>query len=371
MCVCFKCSLANSLKVTANSGSYGIFAEFNQEPNDSRQHRKDYKPPKVKVYGVRDEPVTVDCDKVDEPGRYSFPPIATLITGAARLMLGMLEKCVTDAGGTWAFCDTDSMAIVANETGGTIKTDTAPIPILPLSKVSEIQARFDSLNPYDTSIAPGIHILKREHTDDPRQLYAYAISAKRYALFRYRADGTVEVVPGDGRKEHGLGAYLSPYNPNTEEVEKGSRRHVTEIWEYLISRNLGLPVSEPAFFDLPVMCKVTISTWNSYRLFASFNEGKPYSQQIKPYNFAMSPVVYSRPSVTAIVHGKHGANRNGKPVRLIAPYDRNPANWLNLEYLDANDPTREPCQITTDWQPGYVAASSDAPIRVINKKVRF
>lgn len=101
MCVCFKCGLTNSLKVTGNSGSFGIFAEFNQEPNDSRQHRKDDKPPKVKVYGVRDEPVTVDCDKVDVPGPFSFPPIATLITGGARLMLGMLEKCVTDAGGSY------------------------------------------------------------------------------------------------------------------------------------------------------------------------------------------------------------------------------------------------------------------------------
>ncbi len=373
LCVCFKCSLTSSLKVTANSGSYGIFAEFNQEPNDSKQHRKDHKPPKVKVYGVDDEPVTVDTDKIDSPGRYSFPPIATLITSAARLMLGMLEKCVTDAGGTWAFCDTDSMAIVANETGDVIQTDTGPIPVLPLSVVSEIQARFDSLNPYDPGIAPGIHILKREHTDDPRQLYAYAVSAKRYALFWYKPDGSIEIVPAEGRKEHGLGAYLSPYNPNTNQVEKGSRRHVTEIWEYLISRNLGLPVSEPAFFDLPVMCKVTISTWNSFDLFKHFNgtcacdehPAKPYTLQVKPYNFAMSPVVYTQSLTTSLIYDKHAPNRNGKSLRLIAPYNRDPAKWLDMEYLDTNDPSHEPYRITTERHPLDIMYSPDAAIRVM------
>ena len=46
------------------------------------------------------------------------PRSPACITGAARLMLAMLERCVTDLGGTWAFCDTDSMAIVATEDGG-------------------------------------------------------------------------------------------------------------------------------------------------------------------------------------------------------------------------------------------------------------
>jgi len=31
-------------------------------------------------------------------------------------MLALLERSVTDAGGSWVFCDTDSMAIVATDT---------------------------------------------------------------------------------------------------------------------------------------------------------------------------------------------------------------------------------------------------------------
>jgi hypothetical protein len=35
---------------------------------------------------------------------------AALTTGAARLMLGILEACVVERGGTYACCDTDSLA---------------------------------------------------------------------------------------------------------------------------------------------------------------------------------------------------------------------------------------------------------------------
>jgi hypothetical protein len=52
------------------------------------------------------------------PGAYCFPPLAALIAGAARLMLALPERSATDLGGTYAMCDTDSMAIVATETGG-------------------------------------------------------------------------------------------------------------------------------------------------------------------------------------------------------------------------------------------------------------
>ena len=390
-CVCSKCSLSSSLKVTASSGSYGIFAEMNQEPNSTVQHRKDYKPPKVKVYGVKDDSLIVDSDKRDVPGPYAFPPMATLITGAARLMLGMLEKCVSDAGGTWVSCDTDSMTIPVTEQGGTVQTTGGPIPAISRGVMQRIQERFDSLNPYSIK---DIHILKREHEpteEDPRQLYIYAISAKRYALWRYRPDGKVEVVPGEGRKEHGLGAYLSPHDPNSEAVQKGSRQHVTEIWEYLISRALGKPVPEPSFFDLPVMCKVTVSTWSSYDLFKHFNgtckkpcekceqckKGadhlcachnhhlKPYRQQIKPYNFAMSPVVYSRPSLTSILHGRYRSNGEGKSLRLIAPYERDPSKWLELEYVDASTGLGDSYCITTEDLPGHIQALSDAPVRVM------
>ena len=41
-------------------------------------------------------------------------------------MLATLEALVTIAGGSWAFCDTDSMAIVATETGGLVPCPGGP-----------------------------------------------------------------------------------------------------------------------------------------------------------------------------------------------------------------------------------------------------
>ena len=43
----------------------------------------------------------------DVPGEYCFPPLASLITGGARLMLALLEHSVSDLGGTYAMEDTE------------------------------------------------------------------------------------------------------------------------------------------------------------------------------------------------------------------------------------------------------------------------
>src|SRR5258708_17582800 len=74
----------------------------------------------AKCYGIDPKPFSPWVTHPDEPGTYCFPPLASLITGAARLMLALLEYCVTELGGTYAMEDTDSMAIVASEHGGLI-----------------------------------------------------------------------------------------------------------------------------------------------------------------------------------------------------------------------------------------------------------
>jgi len=44
--------------------------------------------------------------------RYFHPLLGVLITGAARLVLAIAEKKAVDLGLDWAFCDTDSLAMV-------------------------------------------------------------------------------------------------------------------------------------------------------------------------------------------------------------------------------------------------------------------
>jgi hypothetical protein len=96
-----------------------------------------------------------------------------MTTGAARLILAMLERCVTDQGGAYVFCDTDSMAIVAKREGGTIDIGGDYVRILRWPEVEAIRERFAALNPYDRSV---IHssILQLEpknvEDDEQRQL---------------------------------------------------------------------------------------------------------------------------------------------------------------------------------------------------------
>ena len=91
-----------ALKIFANSTSYGIFVEINVADDASE---------KLTCYGPDGEGFPVTSDKVEEPGRFFHPLLATLITGAARLMLGIAERLCVEKDLDWAFCDTDSMAL--------------------------------------------------------------------------------------------------------------------------------------------------------------------------------------------------------------------------------------------------------------------
>lgn len=101
------------LKTVANSGAYGIMAQF-----DRRRLGKEERT-RVRVFG-RPEPFDHRTNTPEDPGTYCFPPLAALITGGARLLLACIERLITDAGGTYLFMDTDSVAIVASQHGGLV-----------------------------------------------------------------------------------------------------------------------------------------------------------------------------------------------------------------------------------------------------------
>ena len=98
------------LKILANAGCYGIYAEVNKlqvGKNDAK---------KIGIFSGELSGTERTCT-MEVPGPWYFPPVASLITAGGRLLLAMLERMVTDAGGTYLMCDTDSMAIVSSEKG--------------------------------------------------------------------------------------------------------------------------------------------------------------------------------------------------------------------------------------------------------------
>ena len=62
-------------------------------------------------HGGRSETLRFKSKEFEKPGAYFHPLLATLITGAARLMLALAEHQVIEQGLDWVFCDTDSIAI--------------------------------------------------------------------------------------------------------------------------------------------------------------------------------------------------------------------------------------------------------------------
>lgn len=211
------------LKVLANSGCYGIFAEINREELGSR--RQD-----VTIYGLN-QPFVQRLSSVEAPGEYSFPPLAACITGAARLMLALLERLVRDAGGTFAFCDTDSMAIIATPHAGPVPGWLGVVDALSYAQVDGMIARFNALNPYSQELIPGSILELEEWNLDPdtgerRQLYCCAISAKRYALFNLTSRGMPVLRKPS---EHGLGHLLNPIDPHAED-----RNLAAQVWQAIV-----------------------------------------------------------------------------------------------------------------------------------------
>ncbi|MGA8622358.1 MAG: hypothetical protein WB660_28035 [Candidatus Sulfotelmatobacter sp.] len=81
------------LKILANAGCYGIYAEVNKlqvGKNDAK---------KIGIFSGELSGTERTCT-MEVPGPWYFPPVASLIRAGGRLLLVMLEKMVTDAAGT-------------------------------------------------------------------------------------------------------------------------------------------------------------------------------------------------------------------------------------------------------------------------------
>ena len=220
------------LKILANSTSYGTYLELNPARIDPKQR------PRITVHSGEHVFDQIAPDTIEQPGRFYFPLLGALITAGGRLLLGMIERCVRDAGGTYMCCDTDALIIVASKLGGSVRMpDGAPsVEALPWRVVQEIAGRFDSLSPYDRKIVPHLLRLTDENFKSgvQRQLFGLSIAAKRYALYSTkcgqpscRHQRCVTVV---NPKAHGL-IFCAP----TEERENGSPQWWWELWRFLLA----------------------------------------------------------------------------------------------------------------------------------------
>lgn len=300
-------ALSYFLKICANSTSYGMFYELTPQ--------KQSKPIKVKVFsGEHWHEQYVDT--IEKPGEWYFPPIASLITGGAHLFLAMLERCITDRSGQYLFCDTDSMCIVASKHRGWVGCPAEPhIKALSWKDVEQITKRFESLNCYDRRKVPG-SILKIEKVNFERgnqiELFGYAISAKRYVLYRYDAEGNIIIVDA---KAHALG-YLYPPKDAVKDDPKSD--WVLEAWHWVLEGEVAKPRTTPEWFSIPAMMRMTVSTPAILGMLKGFT---------KPFNFVHVPLLF--PSL-------YPAGKDPSNFGLIMPFSKHRDQWLNTKAIDTH-----------------------------------
>ena len=310
--------LEQFLKVLANAGSYGLFVEVTPETT--------HDPCNVEVFSG-DKHFKIEGLLIENHGQWYFPPIASLITAGGRLLLAMLEKAVADRNGTYLFCDTDSMCIVATESGGAVDCEgpdgSHQIHALSWKEVDLIRRQFRRLNPYDPRIVPDLLKIEDVNFDSdgqPRDLFGYAISAKRYALYERHGDDLEIVDP----KAHGLGYLYPPMDRGAEEPDWTSA-----AWKWLLRNELGMSSTEPAWLNRPAMMQIRMSTPHVL---------KRLNKMSRPYSFVLCPLVDS------VVGYPAGVVR--EQFTLITPFTKNRSAWLNADYVNVYDGNHHSLSLT-------------------------
>jgi hypothetical protein len=312
----------NAIKIAANSTSYGVFAEINVADRAE--------PTGLMVHSGTDAPFSFDADRVEEPGKFFHPLLASLIAGAARLMLAITETLVTGSELEWSFCDTDSMAIAKPEALGEPEFR---------KRVQRIVDWFDRLNPYSF----GGPILKIEDVNSRigsgefASLYCWAISAKRYCLFNLDQAGEPVIRKASA---HGLGHLRAPYGKDdpapdipAPQVDLGPMK--LELWQHdlwwvIVKAALDGQPDRISLNYHPALAAPAISRYGAttpelLRWFKTYNVGKRYSEQVKPFGFLLA--LTANPVLPVEVIGK----RRGRQPALrlpkpIATFDRDPRN---------------------------------------------
>lgn len=313
-----------AIKIVANATSYGIFVEVQRDDAP--------KPEALMIYGLSDKGCRVESTALEQPGKFYHPLLASLITGAARLMLACAEKQTIDEGLGWVFCDTDSLAISRLEG---IEEDEFYV------RSRAVIDWFEPLNPYRKagSILQIEDVNYDTATDELKPLYAFAISAKRYALFNLSEDGSPILRKASA---HGLGHLMPPYGeddpandisqPITPLHEIGVKRWQYDLWFKIISAEQRGEVDRVCLDYHPALQKPALSRHGStspalLRWMKHYNNERPYTQQVKPFGFLVSMTarsgLWAEPHCGTLVDAlRRGAPCKPYSPKPISPFER-------------------------------------------------
>lgn len=270
-------SRAQAIKILVNSTSYGIFIELNPEDKKSD----------IQVYGLDD--FNTSENRFEKAGNYFHPLLAVIITSGSKLFLAMAEAKTRELESVHAYMDTDSIFI-------------------PPEHAQEIIDYFQPLNPYSLDIP----LLKAEKEN----MLFYGISSKRYVLYTYE-NGIIKFMEGERSfKLHGIGHLTNPFSKDGGDWQ-------AEIWEDLLKLHYGaisgLDIEEK-YSNFYAISRLTISTPNVLHRFDKLNKGKPWKEQIKPFNFYLV--------------GFQTIEENGKAVKPLIPLTKELQSIVYEPFID-------------------------------------
>lgn len=266
------------LKIIANATSYGIYAQINTENQKS----------KVEVYGL--EYFETSVEKTEKQGERFNPILASLITSGSRLILAIVEAILARHDATYAFCDTDSMAV-------------------PSEYVEEVQGFFQKLNPYNFD--KPLFKLEEENFVDGNlvDLWFYGISSKRYVLYNYEYDK----ITIRKHSSHGLGHIENPFSTDSDWQE--------EFWKDVLELHYekkSIEEINEKYSNHYALSELAISTPTLMRRFVKLNKRKMYDQKVKPFNFCL------------VGFG------NSESVKPLSVYRKNSQEAVYDEFIDYN-----------------------------------
>jgi hypothetical protein len=328
----------------------------------------------VRVYGPDGEPFEKPVASPEDPGPFCFPPVAAGITAAARLMLALLEQEVIQAGGSYAFCDTDSLAIVATQRGRRVDVgEHQSVTALSWTMVRRILDRFEGLNPYDRGLIPGSP-WGVKFDSLTTELWCYAISAKRYALYHLHQespqlvgvrdqpdeDANSDEDPDDyvDWSEHGLGLYLDPTSVDPDASARdarGRRLWVRTAWEWILNDAHSRSARLPKWAERFAVTRFTVSGPRTAEWFDGYNQTRSRDEHIRPGSFGL------------IAHPAAGFT--GRPA---APYERDPHHWPGLRWYDraSGDQITVTSASTLRGEAAELLATGTIPVQTIGEVIR-
>lgn len=193
---------------------------------------------------------------------------------------------------------------------------------LSLRAIRAIADKFKRLHPYDPSLVSEILKIEDvsfEHSNPQkpfRQLYGYAISAKRYSLYTH-SENNIQIEKASG---HGLGYLFAP-KERKENEEEETPQWVIEAWNFLLRRELKLRAEEPPWLELPAMMRMVVTTPNV------FKHQRP--EWLGPFNFFLFPI--------ASVLGGYPAGYDNSNFLFITPCESDRKKWKSLTGVNLAD----------------------------------